>query len=149
LSGIIPVVTTGFVTRELGPTHPIGLTESDHLLDCSRHVVRIDESNSRQHQWPQPGFGHREVEENFFGLWGGVKGLGQGILGSVGLLIEELAADAMFPGQVRDCLSPREDLDRQIPPLLGEQSLGRPRREAGHSAAGPRSDCVNVHENVV
>ena len=45
LGSIIPVVTAGFVKRELGPTHPIVLTESDHLLDCSRHVVRIVASN--------------------------------------------------------------------------------------------------------
>ena len=41
-------------------------------------------------------------KRHLLGLGFGVKGAGQSVLGGVGLLIEELAADLMFPGQVAD-----------------------------------------------
>jgi len=50
---------------------------------------------------------------------GGPRSLGQSVLGGVGLLIEELAADLMFPVQVREWLSPSEHLDSQTLPFLG------------------------------
>lgn len=71
------------------------------------------------------------MKEDILSLRIRVKGLGQNLLGGVSLLMEELAADVMFPGQARDWLSPREDLDSQISPLMGQQPLGRPQREAG------------------
>ena len=84
-----------------------------------------------QDQLTQPRLGDGKVKENILGLRLGVEGLGQSVLGGVGLLVEELAADLMFPGQLRDGLSPSEDLDSQILPLLGQQPLGRPAGQAG------------------
>ena len=82
-------------------------------------VRAMADQHQAQDQLPQPSLGYRQVEEDFVGLGFGGKGVGQSILGGVGLLIEELAADLMFPGQIRDGLSPREDLDSQLLPLLG------------------------------
>ena len=82
-------------------------------------VRAVADQHQGQDQLPQPGLGYGEVEEDLLGLRFGLKGLGQSVLGGVGLLIEELAADLMFPGQVRDWLSPSEHLDSQILPLLG------------------------------
>ena len=42
----------------------------------------------------------RQVEKDFVGVGFGVKSAGQSVLGGVGLLVEELAADLMFPGQI-------------------------------------------------
>ena len=72
-----------------------------------------------QDKLPQPSLGDRQVEEDLLGLGFRVKGLGESVLGDVGLLIEELAADLVFSGQVRDGLSTSEYLDRQILPFLG------------------------------
>ena len=69
-------------------------------------------------------------------------------MGGVGLLIEELAADLMLPGQVGDRLSPSEHLDSQIPPCWGSSLWAGQRGRLGGSATGLRSDCVNEHENV-
>ncbi len=103
-----------------------------------------------QDQLPQPSLGDRQVEKDVVGSWTrGCEGLVESLLGGVSLLIEELAADFMFPGQVRDWLSTSEHLDSQISPFLGQQPLGRPLREAGQFCGRPpRSDCVNEHENV-
>ena len=55
--------------------------------------------------------------------WGGVEGLGQSGLGGVNLLIDELAADLVFPRPVRDGLSPGEHLGQPDPAVLGGRSL--------------------------
>jgi hypothetical protein len=59
----------------------------------------------------QPLLGDRELEENILCLRFGIEGTGQRIVGGVGLLIEELAADLMFPCHDGDGLSPSEHLD--------------------------------------
>ena len=46
--------------------------------------------------------------------------MGQRITGGVGLLVEELPADLMLLSQLRDRLSPSEDLNSQILPLCRE-----------------------------
>ena len=101
---------------------------------------RNNSTTARYGAWPtntsrgpiaQPRLGDGEVKEDILGLRFGIEGVGQGIVGGVGLLVEELAADLMLPGQLRDRLSPGEDLDSQIPPFLGQQPLGRPGREIG------------------
>jgi len=57
----------------------------------------------------------------------GVEGVGQGVGGGVGLLVEELAADLMAARQLGDRVSPGEDLKRERLPLGRSQPLGRPR----------------------
>ena len=57
-------------------------------------------------------------------LEGGGESLAEGLLGGVNLLIEELPADLMIPGQLGDRFSPGEHLDGQALPLLRQQSLG-------------------------
>ena len=53
-------------------------------------VGTMADQHEGQDQLPQPSLGHGQVEEDFLGLGFGVKGLGQSVLGGVGLLIEEL-----------------------------------------------------------
>ena len=77
-------------------------------------------NTSPEDQLTQPRLGDGEVKENILVLGLGIEGVGQRITGGVGLLVEELAADLMLPGQLGDRLSPGEDLDSQILPLLGE-----------------------------
>ena len=48
----------------------------------------------------------------------------EGLFGGMGLLIEELPADLVLPGQLGDRFSPGEHLGGQVLPLLGQQSLG-------------------------
>jgi len=72
-----------------------------------------------KNQLMQPGLAHGQVEENFIVGRSGVERAGQSVLRGVGSLIKELAADVMFPSQLRDRLSPCKDLDSQISPLLG------------------------------
>jgi hypothetical protein len=59
-------------------------------------------------------------ESTIVGFRIGAKGLTQGLLGGVGLQMEELAADVMFLGQLRDGLHPHEYFDSHILPLLSE-----------------------------
>ncbi len=61
-------------------------------------VRAVADHHQGQDQLPQPSLGHREVEEDLLGLGFGGKGAGQSILGGVGLVVEELAADLMSPG---------------------------------------------------
>jgi hypothetical protein len=56
----------------------------------------------------------------------GVEGVVQGVRCGVGLLIEEVAADLMLPGQLGDRVSPGQDLHGEIPPLGRQEPLGRP-----------------------
>jgi hypothetical protein len=46
------------------------------------------------------------------------------------LLIKELAADVVFASQVCDGLTPSEDLDGQILPLLRQEPVSWPTRDA-------------------
>ena len=87
-----------------------------------------------QDQLPQPGLGDGQVEEDVVGAGRGVEGVGQGVRGGVGLLIEELAADLMLPSQLGDRVSPSEDLDGEILPLGRQEPLGRPRTGSGRAA---------------
>ena len=50
--------------------------------------------------------------------------MAEGLLGGVNLLIEELPADLMLPGQLGDRLCAGEHLDGQVLPLLRRKSLG-------------------------
>ena len=53
-----------------------------------------------QDQLAQPRLGDRKVKENIRVLRLRMERLTQRLTGRVGLLVEELAADLMFPGQV-------------------------------------------------
>src|SRR5271157_6596893 len=62
----------------------------------------------------------------------------------MGLLIEELPADLVLPGQLGDRFSPGEHLDGQVLPLLRQQSLGGTRNtdidRSGRDCAGDRRE---------
>ena len=83
-------------------------------------VGTVADQHLPKDQLMQPGLAHGQVEENFIIGRFGVERAGQSVLGGMSLLIEELAADLMFSGQVRDWLSPSQHLDTQILPLLGK-----------------------------
>src|SRR5208283_4612884 len=55
------------------------------------------------------------------------EGCAESLLGGVNLLIEELPADLVLPGQLGDRFSPGEHLDGQPLPLLRRQLLSRTR----------------------
>src|SRR5208283_5264242 len=55
------------------------------------------------------------------------EGFAESLLGGVNLLIEELPADLVLPGQLGDRFSPGEHLDGQPLPLLRRQLLSRTR----------------------
>jgi hypothetical protein len=71
------------------------------------------------------------VEEKVLMLRLGIEGLGQRMVGDVGLLVKEPAADFMLPSQLHDRLSPDEGRDSQILTLRREQSQSRPARKTG------------------
>jgi len=54
----------------------------------------------------------------------GGESLAEGLLGGVNLLIEELPADLMFPGQLGDRFRAGEHLDGQVLPLPRQELLG-------------------------
>jgi hypothetical protein len=95
-------------------------------------VRTVANQHQSQDQLTQPGLGYRQVEEDVFGRWCGVEGVGQGVRCGVGLLIEELPADLMLPSQLGDRVSPGEDLYSEIPPLGRQEPLGRPGDEVGN-----------------
>ncbi len=70
----------------------------------------------------QPGLGDGELEEDAIG--GGGEGVFEGLLGFVGLLVDELAADLVLVGEVADGLCAGEGVDRPVLALLGRQGFG-------------------------
>ena len=78
------------------------------------------DQHQSQDQLTQPCLGDGETKENLLVLRLGIEGVGQRIVGDVGLLVQELAADLMLPGQLCDRLSSGQDLDSQILTLRSE-----------------------------
>jgi hypothetical protein len=90
-------------------------------------AVRAVAHEQQRHDEPlQPHLGHRQVEEDpVVGRQGGAEGFGEGLVGPVGLPIDESAADATVRREVGDRPRPGEGGDRQGLPL------GGPGRRAG------------------
>src|SRR5271165_7267101 len=80
-----------------------------------------------QDKLPQPSLGDRQVEKDVVGSTRGCEGFAESLLGGVHLLMEELPADLVLPGQLGDRFSPGEHLDGQALPLLRRQLLSRTR----------------------
>jgi len=78
----------------------------------------VTNQHQSENQLTYPRLGDGKVKKSILILRFGIEGMGQRITGGVGLVVEELAADLMFPGQLRDRLSPNEHLNTQILPLL-------------------------------
>lgn len=79
-----------------------------------------DEDQSED-ELPQPRLGDGQMENDLVvGCCGG-KRLVKGLLGLGGLLVDELAADVMFFGDVADRLLARQRVDGQTLALLGSQ----------------------------
>src|SRR5271165_2008318 len=97
-----------------------------------------------QDKLPQPSLGDRQVEKDVVGSTRGCEGFAESLLGGVNLLIEELPADLVLPGQLGDRFSPGEHLDGQALPLLRQQSLGGTRNtdrdRTGRDWAGDRRE---------
>ena len=79
----------------------------------------MTDQHQREDQLAQPRLGDRKVKENILVLGSGMERLTERLTGGVGLLVEELAADLLVPGQLGNGLSSGEQLDSQILPLLG------------------------------
>ena len=78
------------------------------------------DQDQRENQLTHPRLGYGQVEENVVGGRPGVRGAIMGALGGVCLLIDKLATDLMFSGQVGHWLSARQDSDGQILSLRWE-----------------------------
>jgi hypothetical protein len=79
----------------------------------------------------QPGFRDRQVKQHLLVLRLRRKRLPQRLGALGGLLVQELAADLVTPGQLCHRFGARQDLERQVLALLGVQPMGcTPNRRA-------------------
>ena len=84
-----------------GPQRDLGVEEVGQEGDDAA-VGTVTGQDQGEDQLPEPRLGDRQVEEDVLGRSRWVEGVLQGDLGGVGLLVEELAADLMLPGQLGD-----------------------------------------------
>ena len=84
-----------------------------------------------QDKLSQPSLGDWQVEKDVIGSTRGCEGFVECLLGSVSLLIEELATDLMLAGQLGDGLRTGEDLEGQVLPLLWRELMGGARSRGG------------------
>jgi len=73
---------------------------------------------------PQPGLGHGEVKEDTVLVGSRVEGVAEGLVGPVGLLVDELAADVVLGGEVSDGLCAGQSSEGQLLALVGIESMG-------------------------
>ena len=128
-----------------GPQGELGVEEVAQKRDHAA-VRTVADQDQREDQLTEPGLGDRQVEQDLIGRPLRVEGGSEGVLGGVGLLVEELAADLMLPRQVGDGRCAGEDRDGQVLPLLGRELLGRAGAGAG---SGIVSDCVAETKQIV
>jgi hypothetical protein len=84
----------------------------------------VADEDQAEGQLAQPGLGDGEVQEDAAVLGVGVEGGVEGLLGLVGLLVDELAADVVLGGEVGDGLCAGEGLQGRALALAGVERLG-------------------------
>ena len=91
-------------------------------------VRTMADEHQTQDELPQPGPCDRQVEDDVVEDRRGIERLAESLLSGVDLLIEELSADLLLPGQLGDRFCTGKDLDGQVSPLWRQELLS----EASH-----------------
>ena len=76
------------------------------------------------HETAKPFLGYRQRKEDLVVVGFGRKGILQGLVGLVRLLVEKLATDSAALRQVADRLGPGQNLNRQVLPLPRPKTMG-------------------------
>src|SRR6476659_3830381 len=82
---------------------------------------RVGDEDQGEDELADPGLGDREVEEDpvVAGGWWRVEGVIEGLLSLVGLVVDELAADLLLPGDSREGCGADEGVEGEALPLGG------------------------------
>ena len=88
---------------------------AEHFVDAA--VRTVTDEQGRQNEAFEPGLGDGQIEEDVVVGVGRIKGVGESLLGLVGLLIDEFSADAMVVCQVGD-RGTRQGVQGELPASL-------------------------------
>ena len=111
---------------------------AEQLVDAAVGAVAHQEQG--QDESLEPDRGYRQVEQDGVVRRDGGERVGEGVLGLVGLLVDERAADLIVLRQLGDGPGSGQGLEGQLLPLVGAQELGgtgrggRGRGDWGHGA---------------
>ena len=95
---------------------------AEQLVDAAVGAVAHQEQG--QDESLEPDRGYRQVEQDGVAGRLGGESIGEGVLGLVGLLIDELAADLIVLGQLGDGPRSGQGLEGYLLALVGAQGLG-------------------------
>ena len=91
----------------------------------------MTDQDQAQHELAEQGLGDGQVKQHALVGAAGGEGLVEGLLGLVGLLVDELPADVVFVSQTGNRLAAGEGVDGQLLALRGGQLLGGAGRDRG------------------
>jgi hypothetical protein len=87
----------------------------------------VADQDQGEDELADPGLGDREVEEDAVVAGGSVGGEGvlEGLLGLVGLVVDEFATDVVLPGELSDGCGAGESIESELLSLGRGESFGR------------------------
>ena len=103
-------------------------------VDAAQGAVTAEDQT--EGELPEPGLGDGEVDENAAIAGVGSEGLVEGVLGLVGLLVDERAADVVGGGKVAEGLGTREGSNGELLALVRKELLGSTGGRRGGGGAG-------------
>jgi hypothetical protein len=109
--------------------HSVSEEVSEQLDDAAQRAVANEDQG--KDELANPRARYRQVEQDLFGILGRLsEGLLQSVVGKVKLLVDELAADSVLLGEVRDG-RPGKGVEGDLLALLGCEMLSRAEGRVG------------------
>ena len=105
----------------------------------------VTDQDQAQHELAEQGLGDRQIKQDALVRTARGEGLVEGLLGLVGLLVDELTADVVFLGQAGNGLAAGEGVHGQPLALRRGQLLGGTGRDRGRGPWARGAARMGVH----